>query len=50
MYRYALYTEDDVIEFHSLNDAIAYADHLMHSCQMHSVVIEQATGKVVYST
>lgn len=49
MYKYALYTDDDVCEFHSLKDAVAYADYLMHSCQMHSVVVEQATGKVVYS-
>lgn len=49
MYRYALYAGDDVVEFHSLDDAKAYADDLMRSYQTHSVVVEQASGKVVYS-
>lgn len=48
MYRYVLYADDDVIEFDRLDDAVAYAQQLLRSCQMQTVVIEQTTGKVVY--
>lgn len=49
MYRYTLYTEDDhVFEFHSLDDAIAYAETLLRSCQMQSTIIDEVDGRSVY--
>ena len=50
MYRYTLYTEDDLYGFNTLTEAVAYAHYLMHQFRMHSVIVCEATGEVVYRT
>lgn len=49
MCRFALYTEEgSVYEFHSLEDAIAYARYQWWLNQSHSVVVDEVTHEVVF--